>query len=48
MMAKKHPVRQDLGCFFLFLKSDANPRRRQNAFQSISYHSFSLARKLKV
>lgn len=33
---------------FLFLKSDANPRRRRNAFQSISYHSLSLARKLKV
>lgn len=47
-MAKKHPKSWRTGCFFLFLKSDANPRRRRNAFQSISYHSLSLARKLKV
>ena len=53
MTTKKHPVRQDLGCFFCtshnklaFEKSDTISHRRRSAFQSTSSRRLSPTRTL--
>lgn len=52
---EKHPVRQDLGCFFCasyntlaFVKSDTISRYHRSAFQSTSSHRLSPTRTLRA